>query len=90
MVSLIVLMMVSMLVWVVLTDWLFPVLAVQSFEKENVVPTFTEIESGYTHNHTDISTYPMVDAVALDITGDGSKEILVTGAKGQDNLYSKY
>lgn len=86
----IVIMMAGVVMWVALTDWLFPVLAVNSFEKNNTVPTFTETDTGFKHNYTDKTTFPMVDAVSVDVNGDGKKEIMVTGAKGQDNIILGY
>jgi len=90
-VACVILMMIGMMMWIIVTDWLLPVVAVNSFEKENLVPTFTELETGYEHVYSDIDkTFPMVDVISLDTNNDGTNELLVTGAAGQNNVVLSY
>lgn len=61
-------------------------------EKNNVVPTFTELQSGYRHAFTDHNAQPMMDLIVFDPKGDGSQAVMVTGAKGQPDgvlIYEK-
>ncbi len=52
-------------------------------QKDNIVPTFTELESGFRHVHTDHHAQPMIDMIVFDPAGDGSQAVMVTGANGQ-------
>ncbi|MEH6633552.1 MAG: FG-GAP and VCBS repeat-containing protein [Halopseudomonas aestusnigri] len=71
----------------VIFDWWLPKRAVIEFKenKSNVVPIFSEVPTGYIHAFSDEITFPMIDVVSLDVNGNGTEELLVTGAMNQDN-----
>ena len=52
----------------------------------NVVPSFTEIPSGFEHREIHpLNAFPVVDVVAVDVTRSGTPALIVTGGLGQHN-----
>ena len=63
-------------------------LALSHFAKTdgNIVPSFSEIPSGFEHKATDPRNgFPVIDVVALDVAHVGTPALLVTGGLGQQN-----
>jgi hypothetical protein len=86
----IVVILLSLGTYLTFVDWIIPTLAVNKFEKTNVIPMFAKVPTDFSHAYTDTDTFPKVDAVALDRRGDGNIEIFVTGGAGQDNALLSY
>ena len=52
----------------------------------NVVPSFSEIPSGFVHREIDpLNAFPVVDVVAADVARSGRPALIVTGGLGQHN-----
>jgi hypothetical protein len=55
-------------------------------DPKNVIPVFSELQSGYAHGFKEDNTYQAVmGVIELNLDQDGTKAIMVTGAKGQSN-----
>ncbi len=61
--------------------------AVEAFARTtgNIVPEFSEISSRFDHQAVKKRSFPAADVIAVDVTRNGTPELLVTGGVGQYN-----